>query len=210
MRDKCPDVWAANNLASLGECEAKLGALPSAEGENFYADGNSCAPSLRPPPPSDQRTSLARPRHQPLELSHSKTRAVRARRQSCRKIHAVFAVDNAHHCAHLSFKPMADPKGKVKCQKSKQLPVSTLFSDNELAKFATFVTEVGFEPDQMGWRLSPCRTQADCPAAGDMEEHPVRNSTNYYTNDATCVFEAPTKRRLLFGAQPQAGVCVPT
>ena len=46
MRDKCPDVWAANNLASLGECEAKLGALPIAEGENFYADGNSCAPSL--------------------------------------------------------------------------------------------------------------------------------------------------------------------
>ena len=45
---------------------------------------------------------------------------------------------------------------------------------------------------------------------GTLEEHPVRNSTNYYTNDATCVFEAPTKRRLLFGAQPQAGVCVPT
>ena len=31
-----------------------------------------------------------------------------------------------------------------------------------------------------------------------------------YTNNATCSFEVPTERRLLFGAQPQAGVCVPT
>ena len=105
---------------------------------------------------------------------------------------------------------MADPEGKFKCQESAQLQVSDLFNSSELATLASFVAEVGFEPDQPGWRLSPCQTQADCPAAGDMEEHPVRNSTNYYTNDATCVFEAPTKRRLLFGAQPQAGVCVPT
>ena len=53
-------------------------------------------------------------------------------------MHAVFAAENAHHCAHLSFKPMADPKGKVKCQESAQVPVSDLFSNDELARFADF------------------------------------------------------------------------
>ena len=41
MRDSCPAVWAANDLTSLGECEAKLAALPLAEGEEFYMDGNT-------------------------------------------------------------------------------------------------------------------------------------------------------------------------
>ena len=45
MRDSCPDVWAANELTSLGECEAKLAALPLAEGEELYTDGNTCASS---------------------------------------------------------------------------------------------------------------------------------------------------------------------
>ena len=103
---------------------------------------------------------------------------------------------------------MADPKGKFKCQESAQMPISALFSDDKLATFATFVAEVGFEPDQH-WRLSPCQAQADCPAAGDMEEHPTTPTGGHYTNNATCVFGTPTKRRLLFGPTPQAGVCVP-
>ena len=132
-------------------------------------------------------------------------------RQSCRKLHAVFAATNDEHCAHLSFKPMADPKGRVKCQVSAQVPVSDLFSDDELAKFASFVAEVGFEPDQH-WRLSPCQSSADCPAAGDPQEESSTGiyDTNNYTNDAICSFGVPTERRLLFGARPQAGVCVPT
>ena len=106
---------------------------------------------------------------------------------------------------------MADPKGKFKCQESAQVPISALFSDDELATFATFVAEVGFEPDQH-WRLSPCQKQADCPAAGDIEEDPTVPTGGHYTNNATCVFGTPTKRRLLFGSTPvtpKAGVCVP-
>jgi len=174
MRDSCPDVWAANELTNIGECEAKLAALPLAEGEEFYVDGNT---------------------------------------KSCRKQHAVFAAKNSNYCAHLSFKPMADPEGKFKCQESAQVPVSALFSDDELATFATFVAEVGFEPDQH-WRLSHCQTQADCPAAGDPEEYPegYPPAGGHYTNNATCVFGTPTKRHLLFGSTPvtpKAGVCVP-
>ena len=41
MRDSCPAVWAANDLTSLGECEAKLAALPLTEGEDHHIDGNS-------------------------------------------------------------------------------------------------------------------------------------------------------------------------
>ena len=103
---------------------------------------------------------------------------------------------------------MADPEGKFKCQESAQVPSSSLFSDDELATFATFVAEVGFEPDQH-WRLSPCQTQADCPAAGDQEEN-TKPGDGHFTNDAKCVFGAPTQRRLLFGSTPRAGVCVPT
>ena len=102
---------------------------------------------------------------------------------------------------------MADPKGKSKCQESAQVPPSSLFSEDELATFATFVAEEGFEPDQH-WRLSPCQTQADCLAAGDPEEY----NGGHYTNNATCVFGTPTKRHLLFGSTlvtPKAGVCVP-
>ena len=52
MRDLCPDVWAANDLTSLGECEAKMVALPFADGDLVYVDGNTCAsltPSLTQP-----------------------------------------------------------------------------------------------------------------------------------------------------------------
>ena len=52
MRDSCPDIWAANELTSLGECEAKLAALPLAEGEELYFDSNTCAPSIPPTHPS--------------------------------------------------------------------------------------------------------------------------------------------------------------
>ena len=46
-QSSCPDVWAANDLNSLVECEAKLAKLPLAEGDNFYVDGNTCALSPR-------------------------------------------------------------------------------------------------------------------------------------------------------------------
>ena len=48
MRDSCPDIWAANELTNIDECEAKLAALPLADGDEFYFDGNTCAPSLHP------------------------------------------------------------------------------------------------------------------------------------------------------------------
>ena len=109
---------------------------------------------------------------------------------------------------------MADPKGLFKCQESAQVPISAHFSDDELAAYEAFAAKSGFESDQH-WRLSPCETNSDCPKTGDRAES-IRLTgkdnpkTDLYTNDATCSFAAPTERRLLFGALPQAGVCVPT
>tara|TARA_B100000795_G_scaffold63943_1_gene43154 strand:+ start:969 stop:1343 length:375 start_codon:yes stop_codon:yes gene_type:complete len=122
-------------------------------------------------------------------------------------MHAVFAAKNEHHCAHLSFKPLADRDGKFKCQVSAQLSISSMFSDAELDTFAAFEAEVGFESGQH-WRLSPCVTNADCPVAGDPEEDPAKSTGNYYESNTTCSTLAPTERRLLFGMMPQAGVCV--
>ena len=48
MRDSCPDVWAANDLTSLGECEAKLAALTIVDGDLAYFDGNTCASLTQP------------------------------------------------------------------------------------------------------------------------------------------------------------------
>jgi|TARA_B110001469_G_C9607673_1_gene302196 hypothetical protein len=107
---------------------------------------------------------------------------------------------------------MADHNGKFKCQESAQVQVSEIFTADDVAKFESFVAEVGFEPNQH-WRLSPCQSSADCPASGDPEEKtgPLPSVQYYYTNSATCSFgAAPTERRLLFGARPQTGVCVPT
>ena len=139
-------------------------------------------------------------------------RGARAHRQSCRRLHAVFAATNDKHCEHISFKSMADHNGKFKCQESAQVQVSEIFTADDVAKFESFVAEVGFEPNQH-WRLSPCQSSADCPASGDPEEKtgPLPSVQYYYTNSATCSFgAAPTERRLLFGARPQTGVCVPT
>ena len=58
MRDSCPAVWAANNLTSLGECEAKLAALPLAEGEEFYMDGNTYLRGIAPLTPATSASHM--------------------------------------------------------------------------------------------------------------------------------------------------------
>lgn len=174
MQTSCPAVWAANGLASVGECEAQFEALPISESNMHYIDGNT---------------------------------------QGCRMLHAVFAVDNAHHCAHISFEPMQDPGGLYKCQTSAQIRVSDLFSDNELANFEAFAAGVGFTT-AMHWRYVPCETRADCPTAGSSVTPTINGDSlpgdDVYTSNYSCEFfvEAPTSRSLLFSAQPY-GVCVP-
>ena len=58
----------------------------------------------------------------------------------CRVLHAAFAGTNKKHCPHISFDPLEDSKGNVKCQQSANMQVSDQFDDLILKDF---VSEVG-------------------------------------------------------------------
>ena len=68
--------------------------------------------------------------------------------QGCRVLHAVFANTNPdNHCAHLSFTPLEDPNGSIKCQSSKGTLPSSLFTERELQLFKDFSESVGVDPE---------------------------------------------------------------
>ena len=68
--------------------------------------------------------------------------------QGCRSLHAVFASTNPdNHCAHLSFTPVEDPHGNIKCQTSKGTLASSLFTESELQTFKDFSESVGIDPE---------------------------------------------------------------
>lgn len=76
--------------------------------------------------------------------------------QGCRALHAVFAQTNPTlHCAHLSFEPMQDPKGRNKCQKSGTALPADLFSVNDFKAFDTFASARGIDP-AIGHNCSAC------------------------------------------------------
>jgi len=66
--------------------------------------------------------------------------------QACHALHAVFAASNMHHCPHLSFTPMADHDGKIKCQTNRDLKVSDLFEQEDLQLYERFARNVGIDP----------------------------------------------------------------
>ena len=47
----------------------------------------------------------------------------------CRVLHAAFAERNDKHCPHISFEPLEDSNGKLKCQTSANIQVSDHFDD---------------------------------------------------------------------------------
>lgn len=67
--------------------------------------------------------------------------------QACRKVHAAFAATNpTMHCAHLSFTPLADPNGKIKCQTSAMTPPASLFTESDFAAFRKEAEKYGIDP----------------------------------------------------------------
>jgi hypothetical protein len=69
--------------------------------------------------------------------------------KGCRILHSAFAAVNSDHCAHLSFDPMKDPNGNIKCQKSKNEKDEDFFSAYELEKVAQTAHEMGFNETMM-------------------------------------------------------------
>ncbi len=50
----------------------------------------------------------------------------------CRLLHASLATENSDHCPHISFLPEEDKNGNIKCQESKGVAASDLFTEFEL------------------------------------------------------------------------------
>jgi len=67
--------------------------------------------------------------------------------QGCRILHAVFAEMNPNtHCAHLSFTPLKDPNGKLKCQNSMALDPTEFFKKSYINAFHDWQLTIGMDP----------------------------------------------------------------
>lgn len=84
--------------------------------------------------------------------------------QGCRVLHASMASLSAKHCPHLSFVPMVDECGKMKCQESHGVRPDDLFDPEEFDLFREFMAIHGV--GESGWSLreASCYTSRDCPA----------------------------------------------
>jgi hypothetical protein len=68
--------------------------------------------------------------------------------RACRVMHSAFAnVNPTDHCAHLSFEPMPDPKGRIKCQESLGIEVEDLFEQADLDWYTDFLKNETDLPD---------------------------------------------------------------
>ena len=73
-----------------------------------------------------------------LPLSSGTERYFDGNDQGCRYVHAVLAASNGAHCPHISFVPVEDATGSIKCQTSKNTAVSDLVDETSLALFRDF------------------------------------------------------------------------
>ena len=73
-----------------------------------------------------------------LPLSSGTERYFDGNDQGCRYVHAVLAASNGAHCPHISFVPVEDATGSIKCQTSKNIAVSDLVDETSLALFRDF------------------------------------------------------------------------
>jgi hypothetical protein len=103
--------------------------LNTTDNIKLLANNDTCADLLTALPSSDER------------------HYVDGKSQGCRTLHAAFAQTNPNtHCAHVSFAPQVDPSGNVKCQVSKNVLPSALFTDEELNIYTKFAKSVGLDP----------------------------------------------------------------
>mmetsp|Transcript_37332 Transcript_37332/g.42664 ORF Transcript_37332/g.42664 Transcript_37332/m.42664 type:complete len:380 (-) Transcript_37332:272-1411(-) len=104
MFDKCPAVWKANF------------------GTDYY-----------PTDPSQNPCLGAFARIPPFEPPNDPTNAsIDGNSIGCRLLHGSFAFQNDIHCPHISFTPISDEKGSIKCQTSQLKTIADSFTEEEL------------------------------------------------------------------------------
>ena len=118
LQHTCPDagvdIWKHNKLKSKEDCVARYEKL------NTFDDGPKIADSKDLGGGFDGNSA------------------------SCRALHSVLASISTDHCAHLSFVPMADPNGNVKCQTSKRLHMTDYFDARDFENFNLFKEAAGY------------------------------------------------------------------
>jgi len=67
----------------------------------------------------------------------------------CRILHSAFAEINPKHCAHMSFIPMKDYKGRTWCQESGGVVPEDLFTEEELLLIEKNAIDMGYDKDAM-------------------------------------------------------------
>ena len=65
-----------------------------------------------------------------------------ANTRACRMLHGVFASQNIVHCPHLSFKPITDITGRIRCQTTEAQRPSFFFSSGDMELFRNFKERV--------------------------------------------------------------------
>lgn len=94
---------------------------------------------------SDQGDCIKRMDSLPVATKNSRgLYTVEGNSSGCRHLHASLAVRSPEtHCAHLSFTPMDDPDGKVKCSVSEDLSNEDFFSPLDMHLFQAVALETG-------------------------------------------------------------------
>lgn len=80
--------------------------------------------------------------------------------RGCRALHASFAAEYPHHCPHISFVPVGDAAGGIKCQFSDVLAPLELFDAADLTRLEAYSKRMSINPrkgytldclDSAGW-----------------------------------------------------------
>jgi hypothetical protein len=85
---------------------------------------------------------------QALPTTEGELRYFDGNSSGCRALHGVLALnDPTEHCPHLSFIPITDPLGRIKCQVSTRTLPTDLFSESDFKDFRTFARRQGIDPE---------------------------------------------------------------
>eukprot|EP00984_Skeletonema_dohrnii_P025530 scaffold14713_cov135-Skeletonema_dohrnii-CCMP3373.AAC.1 len=101
--------------------------------------------------------------------------------KGCRIVHASMAALNEKHCPHISFLPVEDLNGKVKCQTSGMRSPEDVFTQWELDKIRETAAEHGLPQDEM---FEEFEYQTD-GFKNDDEEYSLGVTGSFFTSNAS-------------------------
>ena len=119
MKDSCPEVWSANQDFLATAVTTQTARVAGGDDEAMGA----CISHLASLPAVTDEVYIDGNSH------------------GCRAFHAYYASVNNVHCPHVSFIPMEDEDGKIKCQNSEGVLQTDYFTEDDIAKFDAFMQE---------------------------------------------------------------------